>query len=291
MATTKIEWATKSWNPITGCSPVSEGCEHCYARRMAQRLKGRYGYPADDPFRVTFHPERLTDPFVWFKPSRIFVCSMGDLFHKEVSEAAQTFVMNTIFGTPQHTYIILTKRPSVAAIYFIQHPIPKNVWLGVTCENQKRYDERWAIAQQIPAAVLFVSGEPLLGPIDFLKHERKPNWFIIGGETGPGARPMHPDWVRSVRDQCQEGGTPFFFKQWGEWYPRLFLQHDYDRKGRVFRGPWGTLDIENKFFPYTTPWNGKQANDSETKEYTMYHIGKKNAGRLLDGRLWEEYPE
>jgi len=307
MAITKIEWCERTWSPITGCSPVSEGCQHCYARRMAQRLKGRYGYPADDPFRVTFHPERLTQPFIWFKPSHIFVCSMGDLFHEKVSEAAQIFIMNTILGTPQHTYIVLTKRPSIAAIYFIQHPVPSNLWLGVTAENQQRADERIPILLQIPAAVRFVSIEPMLGPISFRWASWKPlsretstnhldglrmlDWIIIGGETGPGARPMHPDWVQTVRDQCQEAGVPFFFKQWGEWIPRLFWPHPYSSNGIKSHPPWGTLDIKGNWFSETTPWNGCQGDESKTKEYLMVKIGKKRAGRLLDGRLCEEYPE
>ena len=272
MASTKIEWADAVWNPITGCTPVSEACENCYAKRMANRLAGRYGYPADDPFRVTFHRERLEDPLKWKKPRRIFVLSMGDIFHSDVP----FYLTNEIFevmrkasNMPGHIFMVLTKRPQRMAEFiellkrnkgpdFVRWPLP-NVWLGVTAENQARADERIHQLLQIPAAVRFVSIEPMLGPVDlreFLKLEICPRciggiktrqaegwprcnrcgfqgasmsslwpehasvhqrWVICGGETGPGARPMHPDWVRSLRDQCQAAVVPFFFKGWGKW--------------------------------------------------------------------------
>ena len=256
---TKIEWATESWNPITGCTPVSEGCEHCYARRMAQRLKGRFGYPEDDPFRVTFHPDKLDQPLHWKKPRMIFVCSMGDLFHKDVphhtyieNEVPVNHIYITAKRCPQHIFLILTKRPKVMKSFFswitaFGGKIPDNLWLGVSVENQQRADERIPILLQIPAAKRFVSIEPMLGPINIRKIGPVPpsfnweiarnglDWVIIGGESGPGARPMHPNWPRSVRDQCQAAQVPFFFKQWGG-------------------------------------------------------VNKKSAGRLLDGREWNEKP-
>jgi len=252
---TKIEWAEESWNPITGCTPISEGCEHCYARRIAQRLRGRCGYPKDDPFRVTFHPDRLDQPLHWKKPRMIFVCSMGDLFHPDVSEYDILAIWQRMGefhdreGTilpvekrPGHTYMVLTKRPE-RALKFLSCRYPhgyerKNVWLGVSVENQKRADVRIPILLQIPAAKRFVSIEPMLGSIK-LQHYgtgTSIDWVICGGESGPGARPMHPDWPRSIRDQCQAAGIPFFFKQWGG-------------------------------------------------------VNKKTAGRLLDGWEWNEYPE
>jgi len=279
MGQSKIEWCDKVWNPITGCSPISEGCEHCWAKRMANRLRGRYGYPQDEPFRVTFHPDRLTEPRNWKKTAKIFVCSMGDLFHDDVDFDSIDEIMQVIAET-NHTFMMLTKRPLRMKRYFAYYEhneaiLPDNLWLGVSCENQARADERIPILLQIPAAVRFVSLEPMLGPIslqepwkliggkkDYLKFPGAQciNWVIPGGETGPGARPLHPDWVRSVRDQCQAAGVPFFFKGWGEWAPQL-------------------VTIPRSTIPA-----------AETP-YIFKERGKKTAGRLLDGRTWEEYPK
>jgi len=284
---TKIEWCEESWNPITGCTPVSEGCAHCYARRIAQRFKGRYGYPSDDPFQVTFHPDRLDEPLKWKKPRHIFVCSMGDLFHEDVSEYDILAVWQKmgefhdpngqilpVEKRPGHTYLVLTKRPE-RALDFLSRRYPegfarRNVWLGVTAENQQRADERIPVLLQIPAAKRFVSIEPMLGPVDIsypLNGGPEQNgygewyqtfppldWVILGGETGPGARPMHPDWPRKVRDQCREANIPFFFKHWGEWEHRPLM--------------------------HSTPWDKR-----------FKRVGKKAAGRLLDGREWNEKPE
>jgi len=293
--TTKIEWCEETWNPITGCSPVSEGCEHCYARRMAQRLKGRYGYPEDDPFRVTFHPDRLEQPLKWKKPRMIFVCSMGDLFHPDVDWLTIDNVLNTCWRATRHTFLVLTKRIE-AAWYYFRSPIfltpdhwrrefldRGNIWLGVTAENQQRADERIPILLQIPAAKHFVSIEPMLGPVQIRGNyhlgeqtigswPQGLDWVILGGESGPGARPMHPDWARSVRDQCQAAGVPFFFKQWGEWKP-------YSKRlgGGIFIKPDGTKTCQGEY------WDGQAA--------AMNRLGKKAAGRLLDGREWNERPE
>ena len=261
MATTKIEWADAVWNPITGCTTISEACDHCYAKRMANRLRGRYGYPAHWPFRVTFHPYRLSDPLKLKKSRRIFVCSMGDLFHEDVKKDWIDAVWSTMAEARQHTFQVLTKRPERMREYILDRkrrgwkPDCNNIWLGVTAENQTRADERVPILLQIPAAVRFVSVEPMLGHINlqsFLAanelHEidggPRIDWVICGGETGPGARPVHPDWVRSLRDQCTSAGVPFFFKGWGDLDP-VFHQR----------------------------------------------IGKKAAGRLLDGREWSEFPD
>jgi len=283
----KIEWLKdkdgingETWNPVTGCSKVSEGCQNCYAERMAKRLKGRCGYPADDPFRVTFHPDRLDQPVKWKKPKRIFVSSMGDLFHRDVAYQWFVEIVKIIITAKHHTFTILTKRPELMKEYLDiltrsgwgqltqkEWPI-ENLWLGITAENQQRYDERWEIAQQIPAAVLWVSGEPLLSPIDFTRHKRKPDWFVAGGETGPGARPMHPDWARSLRDQCVSAGVPFFFKQWGQYVTPSQAPEDTYREMDAFHGQ-GFDESEDAF----------------------YGVGKKKAGRLLDGREWNEYPK
>jgi len=183
---TKIEWTEYSWNPVTGCTPASEGCKNCYAKRMATRLKGRYGYPEDEPFKVTLHPEKLKEPLKWKKPRRVFVCSMGDLFHEQVPDEYIAKVWEVMNNASQHTFLVLTKRPQrmkdfLARLGWYIHdrdgyPMEavldeggkytlKNVWLGVTAENQQRADERIPILLQIPAAVRFVSIEPMLGPV------------------------------------------------------------------------------------------------------------------------------
>jgi protein gp37 len=248
---TKIEWARSSWNPVTGCTAISEGCIHCYAMRMANRLRGRYGYPLDNPFKVTFHMGKLKQPSRWKRPRHVFVCSMGDLFHEDVPfewivEVWATMTRRIIPGpnVPKHrrrdynhTYLLLTKRPqrvldfikwnqkqsdkwdaargNIKRCIFPSKLWPKWIWLGISAENQKRYNERWAIAKQIPAAVKFISAEPLLGPIE-IDPEDHPDWIIVGGETGLKARPMHKSWVKSISQQCTAAGVPYFFKKWGD---------------------------------------------------------------------------
>jgi len=235
MANTKIEWAEKVWNPTTGCSHAgSPGCDNCYAKRMANRLKGRYGYPKDDPFRVIFHSDRLEEPLHWKKPSRIFVVSMGDIFHDDVDGFWLSAIWSIIERAYWHTFLILTKRPERFGRLTPSLPFYKNIWLGVSVENQRTADERIPILLQIPAAKRFVSVEPMLNEVDFTygtgvvtfsPDDDNPawleglDWVICGGETGPKARPMHSDWVRSLRDQCQAASVPFFFKSWGEWKP------------------------------------------------------------------------
>jgi len=293
---------------------------------MSKRLAGRCGYPADDPFRVTLHPERLDEPLKWKKPRRVFVCSMGDLFHEDVPFGFVDRVFAIMALTKQHTFLVLTKRPirmrqyidgltlqriceaaplgltdiqvaDLRAYVRDNFPLP-NVWLGVTAENQQRADERIPILLQIPAAVRFVSVEPMLGPINLtrivydrqtiidslnglhgwpLPHTDGPklDWVICGGETGPGARPMHPDWVRSLRDQCQAAGVPFFFKQWGEFAP------SYDAE--LYSEYWVTYDGDFGEFEKCDPTASIAA--------CMDKVGKKQAGRILDGRTWDEMPE
>jgi len=243
---TKIEWTHRpgtvgvTWNPVTGCTKISEGCAHCYAERMSKRLAGRFGYPADDPFRVTLHPDKLELPRKWKKPRTVFVCSMGDLFHRDVPYDEIAFVFHEMARSPQHTYLVLTKRPDEMLAFWKRYrydtgielePPPSYIWFGVTCENQQRANERIPLLLQCPAAVRFVSVEPMLGPVDIsiaeiefsgghpddpASYEYSANvldWVIVGGETGPGARPMHPGWARDIRDQCQAAGVPYFFKQ------------------------------------------------------------------------------
>jgi len=322
--TNPIGWCEQTWNPMTGCTPISE----CYAQRMARRLRGRYGYPDDDPFRVTLHPEKLTEPMRWKKPRLIFVCSMGDLFHDEIPFEFIDRVFATMVLAPQHTYLLLTKRPDRMAAYMgwldklglgfdgragergmkmwgheeLPWPLP-NVWLGVTAENQARADERIPILLSIPAAKRFVSIEPMLGPVDlrrWLSGQRlrcpdcgvgpfdedgcctrcgadmdgpEPylglDWVICGGETGPGARPMHPDWVRSLRDQCVAAEVPFWFKAWGNWAPSWVC-------------PRGIESYDEYRWPY-------QVGDPAAGIWSCL-VGKKAAGHMLDGQEWKERP-
>lgn len=210
MSKSKIAWTDETWNPVTGCTKTSAGCAHCYAQRMAKRLKGRFGYPADEPFRVTFHPDRLDQPMRWRKPRRVFVCSMGDLWHPDVKPCDRAAVIRATNAAPQHTYIFLTKRPERFDGAWAEQ---ENFWLGTSVENAD-YTDRIELLRKTPAAIRFLSIEPLLGPIPRLPL-RGIDWVIVGGESGPGARPMKRLWVRDIRDQCIESNVPFFFKQWG----------------------------------------------------------------------------
>jgi protein gp37 len=238
MGKTKIEWTDQTWNPVTGCTKISEGCAHCYAERMSKRLAGRCGYPeASHNFDVTLHPDRLDEPLHWRKPRRVFVVSMGDLFHEDIPDSfiLEVFRVMGRQNTRQHTFQVLTKRPGRMKEWISEYivdrdgkpdPFP-NIWLGVTAENQERANERIPTLLQIPAAVRFVSVEPMLGPVDLSEWINPQgatarddparysllDWVICGGESGPDARPMHPDWARSLRDQCQMAGVPFFMKQ------------------------------------------------------------------------------
>lgn len=212
MSNTKIEWTDRVWNPITGCFPISMGCQHCYAERMVKRLAGRFGYPADDPFRVTFHPDRLKLPLQWRKPSMIFVNSMGDFFHPDVEMDWINAVLDIIAATPRHTYQILTKRPHLIEEKLYSGSFLPNLWIGVTVESF-HYIHRIDELRKIPAAVRFISFEPLIDEV-FDLDLTGIDWVIVGGETGPGARDMSPYWVGSILDQCQKQGVPFFFKKW-----------------------------------------------------------------------------
>lgn len=244
---TKIEWCDEVWNPVTGCSPVSAGCQNCYAARMAQRLKGRCGYPADDPFRVTVHQDKAEMPIKWKEPRRIFVCSMGDLFHHDVFDSDIARVFAAMAEAYWHTFLVLTKRPErmadlVPSLHLLMTksfvnfrdytkpvgpwPLP-NVWLGVTTENQKSAYQRIPLLLQTPAAVRFVSVEPMLEEINLTGNPEKEiwpwaealeqgqgiDWVICGAESGQKRRPCDLKWIRSLRDQCQEAGVPFFLKQ------------------------------------------------------------------------------
>jgi len=289
----KIEWCDTTWNPITGCTKISQGCKNCYASELHNRRHKAYlagaKLPAQyaKPFEtVQLHPERLEMPLHWKKPRRVFVNSMSDLFHPNVPDYFIGMVFAVMALAPHHTFMILTKRPERMEKIFKRssgefwgtvrvnllrkgyplpddetaiHPLP-NVWLGVSVENADHLD-RIDLLRRNHAAVRFISFEPLLGPVDNVDLTGI-QWVIVGGESGPNARPMHPDWARSIRDQCQAAGVKFFFKQWGEWYPSPYQGRHTDHAGFKFDKPTNTI-----------------------------RVGKKAAGRLLDGREWNEYPE
>ena len=226
---TKIEWVTnldgtkgETWNPITGCTKISEGCKNCYAERMSKRLAGRCGYPKENPFQVTLHPDKLDQPLKWKKPRMIFVCSMGDILHQDVEPIMFVMVLNIIKKCPQHTFLMLTKRPgrmiddhldNTMIIPYFQKPMP-NLWWGVTAENQQRADERIPILLQIPAAKRFVSVEPMLSEVDLTKYLKALDWVICGTESGgKRRRPAKEEWIRQLRFQCVYNNIPFFLKQ------------------------------------------------------------------------------
>ena len=223
---TKISWATTSWNPVTGCTPISPGCENCYAAAMAKRLKamGQKGYA--EGFRITCHEERFKQPLRWKKPRTIFVCSMGDLFHKDVPFAWIEGVFYKIMLACHHTFIILTKRPRRMREFFehtaARHWTPNMhecVWLMTTAENQARWDDRVSVLLSIPAAHRGVSIEPMLERIAIEKQAYALDWVIVGGESGPGARPMEEDWARDVLQQCDVADIPFHLKQYSGYRP------------------------------------------------------------------------
>ena len=246
MAKSKIEWTEMTWNPVTGCTKVSPGCLNCYAEKMANRLQaiGTPGY--ENGFKVTLHPERLDEPWRWRKPRRVFICSMGDLFHEDVKDAWLRYIFNAMWTIePIHTYLILTKRPERMRDFFAtwgeewKEDWP-NLWLGVTAENQEQANKRIPILLQTPAAKRFVSAEPMLESINISHHlisgleswseghpeSPNPTWpggfsrklhgidgVIAGCESGPGRRPANESWFRDLRDQCVAAGIPFFLKQ------------------------------------------------------------------------------
>jgi len=214
MATrSSIEWTEMTWNPVTGCTKVSQGCKHCYAERMARRLEAMGAERYRNGFRVTLHPDALDVPRRWRQPRVVFVNSMSDLFHDDVPLAYIERVFETMRECPHHTFQVLTKRSERLAELAPRLPWPRNIWMGVSVEDA-RVLHRIADLRQAPAAVRFLSLEPLLGPLDALSLDGI-DWVIVGGESGPSARPMEKAWVTSIRKQCRAVKVPFFFKQWG----------------------------------------------------------------------------
>ncbi|TDF94709.1 DUF5131 family protein [Paenibacillus piri] len=213
MSETKIEWTDMTWNPTTGCSKVSEGCKNCYAERMAKRLKAMGNPRYLRGFEPQEHYDALSIPYTWKKPKRVFVNSMSDLFHDEISDEFIAQVFDVMNKTPLHTYQILTKRPQRAVQMADCLNWSDNIWMGTSVENSRvvgRIDE----LREVPARVRFLSCEPLIGALEAMNLQEI-HWVIVGGESGPGARPMDANWVRSILNQCQAAEVPFFFKQWG----------------------------------------------------------------------------
>jgi len=273
-----IEWTEATWNPTTGCDRTSPGCDHCYAITLARRLKamGNPKYQNDgDPitsgpgFALTVHPDQLSLPHRWRAPRVIFVNSMSDLFHPDVPDEFIEDVFQVMADTPRHTYQVLTKRSQRLAKLAGRLQWPSNVWMGVSVETD-RYTFRVDHLRNVPAAVRFVSAEPLLGPLPSLNLDGI-SWVIVGGESGHGARPMHPDWVRDIRDRCDDNDVAFFFKQWGAWAPSA-------GDNAVMVGVDGdTSSLLGDSSELGTP-------------VAMRRIGKGSAGRDLDGRRWDEMP-
>ena len=215
MKTTKIEWTDKTWNPITGCTKKSTGCIHCYAEVMARRLKAMGLEKYRNGFELTLHEEDLNKPFQWLKPHNIFVCSMSDIFHESVPFAFVDRIMETIRQTPQHRYQILTKRSERMAGYFLTRAVPQNVWLGVSVECQAS-KHRIDNLRTLDASIKFLSCEPLIEDLMVLNLSGI-DWVIVGGESGPLARPMQQEWAVRIKQQVEQQGAAFFFKQWGTW--------------------------------------------------------------------------
>jgi protein gp37 len=316
----KIEWTDASWNPVLGCTKVSPGCDFCYAERVTERFHGPGSFA-----EIRLMPERLEQPLRWRRPRMVFVNSMSDLFHQEIPDAYIGTVFDIMARAPQHTFQILTKRHArmrslltdwatngiVTDIGYtfgnrplgavrMTEPLwtpPPNVWLGVSVENQQWADIRVPALLDTPAAVRFLSCEPLLGYVDLRVWVHldpaedgysRIDWVIAGGESGPHARPMHPLWPRTLRDQCIDAGVPFFFKQRGEWTwnePGEFRKpiRPYTSRVAVMHGAGMTaLTRDNEFDPFE-----RGHPDWATR---IERVGRKRAGRMLDGRTWDEYP-
>lgn len=214
----KIEWTDSTWNPVRGCTKISPGCTHCYAETFAERFRGVKGHPYEQGFDLRFVPEKLGEPLRWSKSRMIFVNSMSDLFHEDVPDAYIQDVVNVMEKAHWHTYQVLTKRAErmqkLLGTAFRQQASLPHIWWGVSVENRKHGLPRIDYLREAPASVRFLSVEPLLedlGTVDLTGI----HWVIVGGESGPGSRPVQRDWIVSLRDQCAESGVPFFFKQWG----------------------------------------------------------------------------
>jgi protein gp37 len=230
MAITQIEWTDTTWNPVTGCSKITRGCDFCYAERFAERFRGVLGHPFEKGFDLTLRPQRLRQPLSWRDPRRVFVNSMSDLFHKEVPKSFIDSVFDTMEEANWHTFQVLTKRSSLMVRYlrgrYGGDLAPPHIWLGVSVEDAKNV-VRLKHLRTAQASIKFVSFEPLLGRVGTIDLSGI-DWAIVGGESGPHARPMVEDWATEIRDQCRAASVAFFFKQWGGIRPKS--------GGRLLRG-------------------------------------------------------
>lgn len=339
-----IEWTDATWNVITGCTLMSEGCRNCYAATLAAtRLNSHWSREglarvnaagqAKFTGEVRFNERWLEQPLHWAKPRRIFVCAHGDLFHEGVKELWLDKIFAVMAGSPHHTFQVLTKRPDRLRTYLLDkwarfriaqawlevgRNIPEsapgwkaanwalsqltgrkqvvpsqwplaNVWVGTSAEDAASYRERWGHVAATPAVVRMLSAEPLLGDLDDLDLGRvgAPNWVIVGGESGRHARPMHPDWVRSAREQCAKAGVPFLFKQWGEWLP---WEPAAVPTWRSQAGGW----LDGNTMPDFNDADLKGWSDAclyEGAEVCVHErVGKKAAGRQLDGVVHDGWP-
>jgi protein gp37 len=217
-----IEWTDATWNPVTGCTKISAGCDNCYAARFSERFRNVPGHPFETGFDLTLRPERLAQPLAWKRPRMIFVNSMSDLFHKQIPRPYISAVFDTMEKAEWHIFQVLTKRSSLLQ-KFLDHrygngTAPAHMWFGVSVENEQA-TSRIVHLQKARAKVRFLSIEPLIAPISKLSLDNI-DWVIVGGESGPGARPLRPEWAMDIRDQCVSASVPFFFKQWGGRSPK-----------------------------------------------------------------------
>ena len=217
-----IEWTDATWNPVTGCTKITRGCDNCYAERFAERFRGVPGHPFENGFDLTLHPERLSQPLSWKRPRMIFVNSMSDLFHKEIPTEFIDRVFDTMEAADRHIFQVLTKRSTLMKHYlerrYGQAAAPRHIWCGVSVEDHTATG-RIRHLQKAPVSIRFLSIEPLLGPVGALDLEGI-SWVIVGGESGPNARPMERNWVLEIRDLCERERVAFFFKQWGGRTPK-----------------------------------------------------------------------
>lgn len=303
MNKTSIEWTDYTWNPVTGCHKVSQGCKNCYAETLTNRFGKVWGVGS---FRqVICHPDRLMEPIYMgdkLAGKKVFVCDMSDLFHDDVPVDFIADVFEHIWNCRDTTFQILTKRPARALALMeeisdrilVELPF-KNVWFGVSCEDQETADERIPLLLAIDAKVRFLSCEPLLGPIDLSPYTDGGgiHWVIAGGESGRNSRPMHPDWARSLRDQCASASVPFFFKQWGEWLPN----HQQRAEGTDSPGPYlgdpmeytADMDRYNADLKRWEIW--RQKNTTQLGNLFATRYGKSRAGNFLDGKQHLEFPK
>lgn len=306
-ATTGISWTDHTFNAWRGCTKVSEGCRNCYAETLSRRNPAVLGEWGPGAKRVVAAESYWREPYRWNHQAildgvrrRVFALSLGDVFDAEAPEDAQVRLFDLIEECGALDWLLLTKRPENAKAFLDERygrglVLPDNLWLGVSVENQAAADERIPILLQIPTVVRFLSSEPLLGPVDLgfeASWDHFPggfahgpaiarlDWVIAGGESGPNARPSHPDWFRSLRDQCTAAGVPFHFKQWGEWTPG----ENVDRvSGKITVADWGV----GRWFYRDEDLSIDYHCDDEP---TVYRVGKKSAGRLLDGVEWLQVP-